>query len=513
MILKTPFGLLKSPLRVDKNRIDAVQRALHWCETMLPGSLWTPKSVGHKISLQRTINEQLIEVFPLEAAFLDLGMKSRFIAAHLPIHLNNSNACVRSTHYHPRPLHTDMIASVILLLGSAEFNPAEVPSTLRSILTVEQLAALPPPPPRAPYVPAPVLDSYPLTMTDAEAREFFLSTPEPDWRHHADRLSAHLQPNTLRWVLFHLIGTHPSTAASTWAIERLYVERGLFPYADIVQALSHPNMPVRSWAVMNLHSDDEKAILELLKPMRYDENPLVTQKVLTRIRGFALSDEEKIELITPLFDSGRYRGVAIIHLGHLSLKPIRKFEILTPFLTSMNTDEVISAIRGLRDSGSEQTEQALIQCFDHENRLVLRCLLQSVASFGPWFEPYAQHLSTIPELFYDVLKAMKRSYGFNQVPIIGAIIDGERNSIVVRGLALLSNIHSNESIEILGSYLLTHESRYIRRHAAEYIGKAGLLLGLPFLHQASSDISNGVRTSAKCSVEMIIKAENSFRND
>ena len=166
---------------------------------------------------------------------------------------------------------------------------------------------------------------------------------------------------------------------------------------------------------------------------------------------------------------------------------------------------MVSAIRGLRDSGSEQTEQALIQCFDHEARKVLRCLLQSVASFGPWFEPYAQHLSTIPELYSDLLKAMKRSYGFNQVPIIEAIIDGERNSIVVRGLALLSSLHSNEAIEILGSYLSTHESRYIRRHAAEYIGEAGHLAGLPFLHQANNDISNGVQTSAKRSVEMILK--------
>ena len=506
MIHKTPFGLLKSPPRADRMRIDAVQRALRWCETILTGSLWIPKTVGHKVSLQRTINEQTIEIFPLEAASLDLGMKSRFHSDHLPIHLNNSNACVRSTHHHPRPLHTDMIASVMLLLGSADFNPAEVPRTLRSILTAKQLAALPPPPPREPYIPPPVLDSHPLTMTDEEAREYILSTPEHDWQHHADRLSARLQPNTLRWILFRLIGTQPSTSACTWAIGKMYAERGLFPYADIVQALSHPNMSVRSWAVMTLHSDDEKALLEVLKPIRYDRNPLVTHKVLTRIRGFALSDEEKIKLMTPLFELRRYRSIAITHLGHLSLEPARKFELLTPFLTSTNIDEVVSAIRGLRDSGSEQTEQALIQCFDHEARKVLRCLLQSVASFGPWFEPYAQHLSTFPELYPDLLKAMKRSYGFNQVPIIEAIIDGERNSIVVRGLALLSSLHSDEAIEIIGSYLATHESRYIRRHAAEYIGEAGHLAGLPFLHQANEDISNGVRTSAKRSIEMILKA-------
>jgi HEAT repeat protein len=232
----------------------------------------------------------------------------------------------------------------------------------------------------------------------------------------------------------------------------------------------------------------------------------VTHKVFTRIRGFALSDEEKIELMIPLFDLDRTRNVAIIHLGHLSLEPARKFEILSPFLTSTNSDEVISAIRGLRDSGSEQTEQALVQCFDHENNSVLRCLLQSVASFGPWFEPHALHLTTISELYSDLLKAMKRSYGFNQVPIIEAIINGERNCIVVRGLVILSEINSSESIEIVGSYLATHELRYIRRHAAEYMGEAGHLAGLPFLRQASNDISIGVRTSAKRSLEGILKA-------
>ncbi|MDA0649311.1 MAG: hypothetical protein O3B00_08645 [archaeon] len=151
---KTPFGLLNSLAQIEKKRSDAVQRALRWCEKILSSTLWTPITVGNNISLQRTINEQTIEIFPLEAAFMDLGMKSKFNADHLPIHLNNVNACVRSIHTHPRPLHTDMIASMILLLGRAEINPAAVPRTLRSILTAEQIASLPPPPPSRPrYIP------------------------------------------------------------------------------------------------------------------------------------------------------------------------------------------------------------------------------------------------------------------------------------------------------------------------------------------------------------------------
>ena len=151
---KTPFGLLHPPEKIEQKRVDAVHRALRWCETILSSTLWTPIIVGNSISLQRTINEQTIELFPLEAAYVDLGMKSRFAADHLPIHLNNSNACVRSTHSRIRPLHTDMIASMMLLLGRNEFNPAAVPRTLHSILTAEQLFSLPPPPPaRQPNVP------------------------------------------------------------------------------------------------------------------------------------------------------------------------------------------------------------------------------------------------------------------------------------------------------------------------------------------------------------------------
>ena len=168
MSYQTPFGLLKPTEKIEKKRIDAVQRALRWCQTILTSTLWSPISVGKNIALQRTINKQTIEIFPLEAAFIDLGMKSRFNVNHLPIYLNNSDACVRSRATRPRPLHTDMIASMILLLGSANFNPASVPRTLHSILTAEQIASLPPPPPpRQTYVPG---------QPSTSGREFILES-------------------------------------------------------------------------------------------------------------------------------------------------------------------------------------------------------------------------------------------------------------------------------------------------------------------------------------------------
>ena len=143
----TPFGMLNYPESADRKRIEPVLRALHWCETLLSFTQWTRIHHGENISLQRTVNNHVIDLFPLEAAAMDLGYKTRFKKHHLPIHLDQANVCVRSTHTFPRPLHTDMMASMILFLGGEGIEPTEVPKTLHRILTEEQLASLPPPPP------------------------------------------------------------------------------------------------------------------------------------------------------------------------------------------------------------------------------------------------------------------------------------------------------------------------------------------------------------------------------
>ena len=194
MIYKTPFGHLKPTIHIEKTKADAVLRALQWCETIVSTTQWIPVSLGHSISLRRTIHGQTIEIFPLEAALMDFGMKSRFNANHLPIHLNNQNACVRPIHTRSRPLHTDMVASMILFLGRDEFNPASVPRTLHAILSEEQMASLPPSPPsRGAYIPG---------RPSTSGREFL---PEPRIlelvRHHpssAFRIQFEKRDGTLR---------------------------------------------------------------------------------------------------------------------------------------------------------------------------------------------------------------------------------------------------------------------------------------------------------------------------
>ena len=75
--------------------------------------------------------------------------------------------------------------------------------------------------------------------------------------------------------------------------------------------------------------------------------------------------------------------------------------------------------------------------------------------------------------------------------------------MIIRGIATLSRIGDDSSLRAIGQYLLTHESRYVRRNAAEYLGETGLVAALPYLELAQEDQSHGVRQSALRSIVQI----------
>ena len=150
---KTPFGTIDIPPHVQKPKIDAVHRALNWCENLLTATFWTQRFDDGSISLVRTINQRTVEVFPLEAAKMDLGQKTRFAKNHLPVEIDQNPVCVRAVKVKPKPLHTDMVAGMILLLGGLDLEPASVPDTMRDILTPEQRESLPLPVQRPRYIP------------------------------------------------------------------------------------------------------------------------------------------------------------------------------------------------------------------------------------------------------------------------------------------------------------------------------------------------------------------------
>ena len=509
MIIDTPFGHLLVNMDLSKSRVLAILRALNWCDTIAEGSLWQKSTREGFVSLTQSINGQTVEVFPLRAASLDAGNPDLHQRNHLPIYLNGESACVRAhSATRPRPLHTDMVASMILLLGSEEFDPLQVPRTLKAILTEEQLALLPPQHVHD-YVHPPRLATHPLECNDGEARQYIQEQPAEEWRHHARRLSPTRHQTTLRWILIHLATdeTNPN-GVSRWVAEQFYSCHYIFTEQDIERFLKHEDQSLRSWAVESLRSNDTEHQLKLLRPMLDDSASTVLHRVMTRIRSLPIDSQRKLDLIQPVLDSEC--NVAIPHIGHLEIEPTLKLEILKPYLEKGNSVQMVNAIRALRHSGDEQTEHMLISTLNHEDDAVIRCLLQSIESFGPWFESQIPSFYDRPNLHQALLSALERVDGFSPVPYIAHLLNGQRNTIIVRGISTLAKIGCEQAIKTIGHYLLAFKSIYVRRNAAEYLGETGHESALIYLEAGLNDSSPGVRQSALRSTAQIHAVQHSW---
>ena len=151
--LKIPFESLALEHHHDEKRAKAVKRALAWCEALAESTGWDSVVEDGVHSLHRTINGNRVDVLPLLAAEMDLGHDVKFAQGHLPVYLNGEDACVRSLNSRAQPLHTDMVASIILLLGSEPLPLAAIPTTLHALLSDEERAMVPVPTPRPRYEP------------------------------------------------------------------------------------------------------------------------------------------------------------------------------------------------------------------------------------------------------------------------------------------------------------------------------------------------------------------------
>jgi hypothetical protein len=151
---KIPTEMLSFNDYDDQTRVQAVKRALGWCNVLAEGTAWEATVEDGVHALVRTINGQHLAVLPLEAARMDLGESTSFSQGHLPVYINGEDACVRARNGNVKPLHTDMVASLLVLLGDDEHMPVEaIPVTLHALLTDEQRANLPVAVPRQRYEP------------------------------------------------------------------------------------------------------------------------------------------------------------------------------------------------------------------------------------------------------------------------------------------------------------------------------------------------------------------------
>ena len=139
---ETPFGTLCVSPQLAKHQREAIHRALGWCEGMVNGHPHWKKSARSSddlgVGLHRDINGHSLTVYPLLAAKLDAGIYVREVDLnHLPVWVDGTKVCIVGQKGRGHDLHTDLVATLILLVGQDEPNPKSMPRTLARALFPE----------------------------------------------------------------------------------------------------------------------------------------------------------------------------------------------------------------------------------------------------------------------------------------------------------------------------------------------------------------------------------------
>ena len=134
----TTYGELTFPDQVSQRRRDAILRALNWCNDMAQASKrWSKgrKDFGLGFELSRQVNGKVLKVYPLLAAKMDAGVNIiEFTRHHLPVMVDDRSICIIGARGHGRDLHTDLLASIIMLFSAEEPEKSVMPRTLLRVL-------------------------------------------------------------------------------------------------------------------------------------------------------------------------------------------------------------------------------------------------------------------------------------------------------------------------------------------------------------------------------------------
>ena len=139
MNVSTPFGMLALPPNLRQGRLDPVQRALSWCDELATLSgMWDRRPTELGVELVREINNKTLAINPLEAACLDTGIEVRGLERHhLPVTVNGFRICIVPERQRGQDLHTDLVASFILLFSQEHPPHAAIPKPLLRALFPE----------------------------------------------------------------------------------------------------------------------------------------------------------------------------------------------------------------------------------------------------------------------------------------------------------------------------------------------------------------------------------------
>jgi hypothetical protein len=140
--MRTPFGEIRFPATLPQYQLEAILRALSWSNEMVHHHCHWKKAMGETgdmgVALHRDLNGHSLTVYPLLAAKLDAGIYVREVDLnHLPVWVDGNKVCIVGQKGRGHDLHTDLVATLILLVGQDEPNPKDMPRTLARALFPE----------------------------------------------------------------------------------------------------------------------------------------------------------------------------------------------------------------------------------------------------------------------------------------------------------------------------------------------------------------------------------------
>jgi len=358
MFASTSFGNLDFPINLAPKQRNAVLRALSWCKELADLSdVWYNEArdnANYGTALNREINGKTLSIYPLLAARLDAGLYTRQLSLnHLPVWLDGEKVCIVGARGKGHDLHTDLVASLILLLGQEEPVLQALPRTLSASIYPERFrnARFN----RLPFLPAEqeaVFVPFREHLADAEWEPlaYLFDLPERDWTILRDRFPWHDEPEAALGMAYWLSEDHERPAEDHLWVLNIVQQHAVDDFEAVLRSYLYcPHEEVRRHVLSHYRPEDSSEAWMFLEPrfeLEEDERNLVLiheiLQTYPELESFLLN--RSLRLVENGEDSSLYR-TALAWLSHrtdmdewlMELLPSLEPHELGPYLHQVQT--------------------------------------------------------------------------------------------------------------------------------------------------------------------------------
>ena len=448
MNLATSFGPLHVPHSVSSERVNAVKRALQWCDAITEGtSLWQRNTVEKHVVVERFVNGARVTLSPILAARQDFGDdKTGFSRHHLPVTVNDRPICVvpkRGILERNKSLllHTDLVASLLLLLGSEDPPLEELPKTLGKVLYPKAF-----PGGRFDIFFSPERQRLHERFHDEvgneeEAMAFFGALDERSWVHCLPLLDPHTYPECARFHAERIVsrGIERRNGINiVWALDIIHTLDPEHYNERLPIFMSHPAEDVAQYAIENYQAVDSEDAWGAFSPLLghpYNES---FWDIIIRLLEFPDLQE------------------SLLDRCELLLKESEDHEFRTKILSFMsnyrNMDDPIRLMIG--------------ELQPHE----LPTFVFEIKTYGAWFEEIAFEWieSGRSRLNRSIVEASMANTSFDRFPLWEKLMHSSSGAVRTALMPHLAHVGTDQAFRLIESQT-NHELRFVSRRAYVWV--------------------------------------------